>query len=91
MMLPRWWKYSGANFWDLRKDDVMDWDEMRGAYMRATQDDIVTRLRDSKLDCDYCDSWHINGQAADEIERLRAENRELQSEIHRLEKLANYG
>jgi hypothetical protein len=36
-------------------------------------DDIVTRLRDSKLDCDYCDSWHINGQAADEIQSLRAE------------------
>ena len=45
-------------------------------------DDIVTRLRDSKLDCDYCDSWHINGQAADEIERLRAEVVRLGSFIH---------
>lgn len=62
----------------------MDFEEMKGAYMRATQDDIVTRLRDSKLDCDYCDSWHINGQAADEIERLRREVRELRSEVQRL-------
>lgn len=67
MMLPRWWKYSGASFWDLRKDDVVDFDEMKGAYVRATQDDKK------------------------ELERLREQVRELQSEIQRLEKLANYG
>ena len=67
MMLPRVLKYSGASFWDLRKDDVVDFDEMRGAYLRATQDDKK------------------------ELERLREQVRELQSEIQRLEKLANYG
>lgn len=97
-MLPRVLKYSGANFWDLKEDQV-DFDEMKGAYLRATQDDIVTRLR---MSADL-----INGfpkalaksvfptgwlsEAADEIERLRTQVRELQSEIQRLEKLANYG
>ena len=45
----------------------MDWDEMKGAYLRATQDD------------------------KQELERLRQQVRELQSEVQRLEKLANYG
>ena len=106
-MLPRVLKYSGASFWDLKEDQV-DFDEMKGAYLRATQDDLVTRLR----------NIHTMGQlgvvheAADEIERLRAtlylaesdrdyyhhqldlvgkSLRELQSEVQRLEKLANYG
>ena len=50
-----------------------------------SNDDIVTRLRDSKLDCDYCDSWHINGQAADEIERLRKELADYQRTVRALE------
>lgn len=86
-MLPRVLKYSGANFWDLKEDQV-DWDEMKAAYRRATDDDIVTRLRTEHHH--FRIFWHA-AEAADEIERLRAENRELQSEIHRLEKLTNYG
>ena len=54
-------------------------------------DDIVTRLRnyDFMRDGDY--SELTMNQAADEIERLRTQVRELQSEVQRLEKLANYG
>ncbi len=64
----------------------MDFDEMRNAYLRVTQDDIVTRLR----------NIHTMGQlgvvheAADEIERLRLELREARSEIQRLTTQANY-
>ena len=115
-MLPRVLKYSGANFWDLKEDQV-DFDEMKGAYLRATQDDIVTRLRvqslalkNNKYFSGIADDWYA--EAADEIERLRAtlyvaesdrdyyhqqldpvgkSLRELQSEVQRLEKLANYG
>lgn len=65
-MLPRVLKYSGANFWDLKEDQV-DFDEMRNAYLRAVETD------------------------KEELERLRTQVRELQSEIQRLEKLANYG
>ena len=65
-MLPRVLKYSGANFWDL-KEDQMDFDEMRNAYLRAVETD------------------------KEELERLRQQVRELQSEVQRLEKLANYG
>lgn len=43
----------------------MDFDEMKGAYLRATQDDLVAQL-------------------TAEIERLRKEVRELQSEVQRL-------
>ncbi len=66
---------------------MADFEEMRNAVQRATQDDIVTRLREGE-------KWHKNGyievpsgfydflaneiererkQAADEIERLRAQ------------------
>ena len=37
-MLPRVLKYSGANFWDLKEDQV-DFDEMRNAYLRAVETD----------------------------------------------------
>lgn len=46
----------------------MDFEEMRGAYQRATQDDIVPRLRE------YWLKYHAHSvvnEAADEIERLR--------------------
>jgi len=54
---------------------------MKAAYLRATQDDIVTRLREY---------WFIHHahpiaiEAYNEITRLRTENRELRSEIQRL-------
>lgn len=90
-MLPRVLKYSGANFWDLRKDDVVDFDEMRGAYLRATEDDLVTRLKQQADEWCFDEPVRIFLEAADEIERLRKQVRELQSEVQRLEKLANYG
>ena len=89
-MLPRWWKYSGANFWDLKEDQV-DFDEMRNAYLRATQDDIVAQLRQQADEWCFDEPVRIFLEAADEIERLRTQVRELQSEVQRLEKLANYG
>lgn len=52
----------------------MDFEEMRGAYQRATQDDIVPELRAAQW------LWEETGlvsliwnEAADEIERLRTE------------------
>lgn len=60
---------------------------MRGAYQRATEDDIVTQLRnisDSKEWVKLRDWTTISNEAADEIERLRLENRELRSEVQRL-------
>ena len=47
----------------------MDFEEMRGAYLRATQDDIVPRLRHYYLNDKKVD--RIVYEAADEIERLR--------------------
>lgn len=92
-MLPRVLKYSGANFWDLKEDQV-DFDEMKAAYLRASSQDVVLTLRDI---ADVRQNFGANSifkacrQAADEIESLRLEIRELESEIQRLEKLANYG
>lgn len=66
----------------------MDFDEMRGAYLRATQDGIVTRLRIplpyNLLGWTTTDLMNERREAADEIERLRMENRELRSEVQRL-------
>jgi hypothetical protein len=76
---------------------VADFVEMKNAVARATEGDIVTRLREN---CDTSDCVNVrsialvkcdNCDAADEIERLRTLVRELQSETHRLEKLINYG
>lgn len=50
----------------------MDFEEMRGAYQRATQEDIVTRLRNMTILNDSEIDMTIY-QAADEIERLRTE------------------
>jgi hypothetical protein len=53
----------------------MDFEEMRGAYLRATQDDIVERLtaiafHDPQIDY-RPDIKSVCATAADEIERLR--------------------
>lgn len=59
----------------------MDFEEMRGAYLRATQDDIVTRTEQEIDFVEYLRLWSspdVNDQAvralhkaADEIENLR--------------------
>lgn len=49
----------------------MDFEEMRGAYQRATQDDIVTQLRElATFSTPSIPRSHLI-EAADEIERLR--------------------
>jgi len=50
--------------------------------------DIVERLRD--LVCSDTDAWHLCGEAADEIERLREALREMLSvaEVDQLENLS---
>ena len=55
-------------------------------------DDIVTRLRAQTIGCDdyNCESCEIETEAADEIERLRTQIKELETEKNRLERLT-YG
>ena len=72
----------------------MDFEEMRGAYQRATQEDITTRTEQEMDFVEYLRLWASpdgNDQAvralhkaADEIERLRIEVTELRSEVQRM-------
>ena len=64
---------------------MADFEEMKNAMNRATQDDIVTQLREN---CDTSDCVNVrsialvkcdNCDAADEIERLRAEIKTLRN------------
>jgi hypothetical protein len=54
-------------------------------------DDIVTRLQKVVLDPKPVFSQQLLVEAIEELEQLRTQVRELQSETHRLEKLVNYG
>lgn len=54
-------------------------------------DGIVTRLRNWHTDHDSAFPRPIDLEAADEIERLRAELAHAQSEVARLERLATNG
>lgn len=62
----------------------MDFEEMHGAYLRATEDDIVTRLRAIVADPKPIFTAQLLDDAADEIEQLRTQIRELTSEVQRL-------
>ena len=72
----------------------MDTEEMRNAYLRATQDDTVTQLNTEEMTKAFYkrfptvmtveDVMRQALEAADEIERLRREVRELRSEVQRL-------
>lgn len=46
------------------------------------KDDLLGKLREKNNDCEFCVSWHLINEAADEIERLR-------SECHRWQEIAD--
>ena len=74
-------------------DDSKWLDSMPTDRLMLEAADEIERLW---ADRDIClraaeNSKQFADQAADEIERLRTQVRELQSELHRLEKIANYG
>jgi hypothetical protein len=52
---------------------MADFEEMRNAMNRATQDDIVTRLREIQDGSKHDDIYDELMYAIDEIERLRKE------------------
>ena len=54
-------------------------------------DDIVTRLREMLRGCENpnCEGCEVESEAADQIERLTAKCKHLESEIARLERLSH--
>lgn len=66
---------------------MMDHEEWRKAYLRATGDDIVVRLREYWL---KHNAHPIAEEAANTIEQLRTELIELTSEVQRLQSISRY-
>jgi hypothetical protein len=54
-------------------------------------DDIVTRLREMLRGCENpnCEGCEVESEAADQIERLTAKCKHLESEVARLERASN--
>lgn len=69
---------------------MMDHEEWRNAYLRATEVDIVFRLHHI-YEADSPALLHNTAEeAANEIRRLREELIEAKSEIQRLQSIASY-
>jgi hypothetical protein len=85
-------KTLNHNFHHIKEDiDMPDFEEMRNAMNRATQDDIVTRLRIEKQNCLLMNNGNpfLMQDVIDEIESLRSQVKAGDLQIDALLKLVD--